>query len=77
MVAFHVGDQVRVHFGPRKYRGVIVEERGPIGGNGRQLFTVEVPFDPEPLTLERSEDEIELVAKRVKRVGAPKTHSRS
>ena len=58
-VAFRVGEHVTVDFGPRKLTGVIVEDRGAIGVQGRHLFTVDVPMDPfDPMTIEVPEDEI-------------------
>ena len=57
---FRVGDQVRVDFGRRKLTGVIVEDRGAIGAQGRRLFQVEIPMDPfEPMSVELPEDEME------------------
>lgn len=57
---FHLGDRVKLTFGCGKVTGVIVEEFGPIGVQGRHLFRVEIPMDPfDPMTLEMAEDEIE------------------
>lgn len=57
---FRVGDRVRIDLGPHKLTGVIVEDRGAIGIQGRHLFRVDVPMDPfEPMTVELPEDEIE------------------
>jgi hypothetical protein len=58
--AYRVGDRVRVGFGRRKLIGVIVEDRGAIGAQGRHLFQVNIPMDPfEPMMVELPEDEIE------------------
>jgi hypothetical protein len=60
---FRVGDRVRVGFGRRKLVGVIVEDRGAIGAQGRHLFQVNIPMDPfDPMTVELPEAEIEAVA---------------
>ena len=60
--AFHVGDRVRVDFGRRKLTGVIVDDRGAIGAQGRHLFQVDIPMDPfEPMSVEVPEDEIEAI----------------
>ena len=60
--SFRVGDRVRVDYGLHKVFAVVVEDRGPIGIHGRQLFQVEIPIDPfEPMRVERPEDEMELI----------------
>src|SRR5947209_7610501 len=60
---FHVGDRVRIDFGRRKLTGVIVEDRGTIGAQGRHLFQVNIPMDPfEPMSVELPEDEMEAIA---------------
>jgi hypothetical protein len=59
---FNVGDRVRVDLGRRKLTGVIVEDRGAIGAQGRHLFQVDIPMDPfEPMSMELPEDEIEAI----------------
>jgi hypothetical protein len=53
---------VRVDLGRRKLTGVIVEDRGAIGAQGRRLFQVDIPMDPfEPMSVELPEDEIESI----------------
>ncbi len=60
--SFRVGDRVRVDFGRRKLTGVIVEDRGAIGVQGRRLFQVDIPMDPfEPMSVELPEDEMEAI----------------
>lgn len=60
--SFRVGDRVRIDVAPHKYSGVIVEDLGPFGGQGRHLFEIEVPNDPfEPMSMFRSEDEMEAI----------------
>jgi hypothetical protein len=59
---FKVGDRVRFdHFKYPYLRGTIVEDRGPLGVDGRRLYVVSKPsdpFDPELRTI--SEDRLEL-----------------
>jgi hypothetical protein len=43
---FHRGDSVSFTFGTRTIRGVVKEDRGPIGVGGRRLYQIE--FRPEP-----------------------------
>ena len=43
---FKVGDRVRFVLGARRVTGTIVEDRGPIGRDGRQLVRVEVKLGP-------------------------------
>ena len=42
---FRKGDQVEFEFGLRTIRGIVTEDRGPIGIGGRRLYAVE--FRPE------------------------------
>lgn len=41
---FRKGDRVRFQFGIYSVEGVVKEDRGPIGINGRHLYRVEFPF---------------------------------
>jgi hypothetical protein len=43
---FKVGDRVRFQLGGRKVLGTVVEDRGLIGVDGRQLVRVQVELDP-------------------------------
>lgn len=43
---FHLGDVVRFKFGLHFVQGVVKEDRGEIGMNGRRLYRIE--FLPEP-----------------------------
>ncbi len=43
---FKVGDRVRFKLGAHRVVGTVVEDRGFIGVNGRQLVRVEVELDP-------------------------------
>lgn len=61
-VSLRVGDQVRFTMGRRELSGVILQDRGPIGVEGRHLYQVEVPQEPlEPTLMELREDEVELI----------------
>jgi len=42
---YKVGDRVRFQLGAHKVEGTVVEDRGLIGLDGRQLVRVEVPLD--------------------------------
>jgi hypothetical protein len=56
----HVGDWVTLQFGGERVRGVILEDRGPIGARGRQIFFIEVPLKyDEPLRFEMPADDLE------------------
>lgn len=43
---FKVGDRVRFRLGAHSVVGRVIEDRGPIGIDGRQLVRVEVELDP-------------------------------
>lgn len=59
---FRVGDRVAVELGRRRLTGVVVEDRGAIGPQGRRLFQVDIPMDPfEPMRVELPEDEMEAI----------------
>lgn len=61
--AFHIGDRVQITFGRRKLTGVIVEDRGAIGVQGRHLYQVRVSMEPfEPMLVELPAGEMEAVA---------------
>ncbi len=52
---FRVGDRIKIRFGARWEEGVVVEDRGPLGVGGRQLYRIRVPMPPaEPLETEVS-----------------------
>jgi hypothetical protein len=46
---FKVGDRVRFQLGAHRVIGTVVEDRGLIGVDGRQLVRVEVALDPTSL----------------------------
>ena len=57
--AFHVGDRVKFPLVTQTVRGVIVEDRGPLGVGGRRLYRVEVPLDPdEPMFYTMPENDL-------------------
>src|ERR1700722_18334345 len=61
--SFHVGDRVTIDFGRRTLTGVIVEDRGALGVQGRRLSQVRIPVDPfEPMIVELPEDQMKAVA---------------
>jgi hypothetical protein len=43
---FKVGDRVRLKLGAHRLVGTVIEDRGFIGRDGRQLVRVEVKLDP-------------------------------
>jgi len=59
-----VGDRVSVHFGMSDAEGVVVEDRGPIGINGRRLLRVELTIDQvtEPMAIEVPAEEVRVIA---------------
>lgn len=62
---FSVGDKVSFMFGVRRRRGLVVEDRGPIGYRGRRLFGVRFPAKPkagvEPTYTELPADRLKAV----------------
>jgi hypothetical protein len=61
---FRSGDRVSFSLGKYDLTGVIVEERGPIGVQGRRLFVVQIPMDPdEPENYTIPENELKPVKK--------------
>ena len=58
---FHVGENVRFTFGTLPVTGEVVEDRGPLGGGGRQIVRVRLDMDPyDPLFFELPADELEV-----------------
>src|SRR5437016_5519167 len=61
-VRFHKGDRVRFKLGTRWIRGLVKEDRGPIGIRGRRLYLVEFPAEPQsPSQVELPASEMEAV----------------
>lgn len=44
-VGFHAGGRVRFRFGGRLVRGTVVDDRGPVGAQGRRLLRVSLKVD--------------------------------
>lgn len=58
---FRVDDKVAFTFGTRRVKGFIVEDRGPLGVNGRRIYGVRLDMDPfDSVFLELPEDALEL-----------------
>jgi hypothetical protein len=56
---FRVGERVQFGAGGRQVWGTVVEDRGPIGVNGRRLYRISVPRDPqEPEDQVKAEEEL-------------------
>ena len=61
-VQFRKGDRVRFRVGARSVRGIVKEDRGPIGVNGRRLYLVEFQAEPEsPSQIELPADELQSI----------------
>jgi len=59
---FSVGQIVQFVFGTSLARGQIIEDRGPLGAEGRHIDRLRVDHDPyDPAIFEMPEDELELV----------------
>lgn len=41
----HVGQHARFEFGGRAVRVTVLEDRGPLGVNGTQVYRIEIPLD--------------------------------
>jgi len=60
---FRVGDHVRILHGHRGFVAEIVEDRGPIGRNGRRFYGIKFRADEwNEITTECPEENPELVA---------------
>ena len=69
-VRFHKGDRVRFRLGIRSVRGVVKEDRGPIGVNGRRLYRVEFREElPLPSQIELPADQLQPAHGRVESQG--------
>jgi len=55
------GDFVQVHHYPDLH-GQVVELRGPLGPKGMQVYRVRIERDPEPMFIEFTEDQLEVVS---------------
>lgn len=63
-IKFRKGDRVRFHFVNRFIEGVVKEDRGPIGMNGRRLYRVEFRVG----SYVESDSHIELPAEKLQLV---------
>lgn len=66
--AFHTGQRVRFNYGQRTVRGVIKEDRGPIGMKGRVLYLIEFRAgeqSPDTSHIELPADQLEAVEESV------------
>ncbi len=50
--AVRVGDNVKFYIGNQLLEGKVVEDRGGIGLNGRHLYGITIPMDPENMHIE-------------------------
>lgn len=59
----HIGDRVRFQWGFHDVEGVIVEDRGPLGGGGRPLYDIafRLEFSNEDRKVELSPFEFVVV----------------
>jgi hypothetical protein len=65
---FRKGDRVRFHFVTRFVEGVVQEDRGPLGINGRHLYRVEFPFGlhaESPMHIELPAEKLQLIQDEV------------
>lgn len=61
---FRKGDRVRFQFGIYSVEGIVKEDRGPLGINGRHLYRVEFPFGlhaESPSHIELPAEQLQLV----------------
>ncbi len=60
---YSLGDRVRFSFGPQMVEGTVIEDRGPIGVKGRNLYSIRFGFDPqsEEMIVELPAEEMEPV----------------
>ncbi len=64
-----VGDNVCFTLGTTPIRGVVVDDRGPIGANSVRIFRVRIPNDPyDEDVIEMPEDELALAIKDVESI---------
>lgn len=56
-----VGDLVTVGAGSQSFKGMVVEDRGPIGAGGRRLYGI-VEIDAEPTALELPQESFSELA---------------
>jgi hypothetical protein len=60
--SFRKGENVRFKLGTRSVRGIVKEDRGPIGIKGRRLYLVEFDADDQsPSRIELPAEDLEEV----------------
>jgi hypothetical protein len=67
---FRKGDRVKFQFGIYFVEGIVKEDRGPIGINGRRLYGVEFPFGlhaESPSYIELPAERLQLIQDAVSR----------
>lgn len=65
--AIIVGSKVCFTIGTSRHRGVVVDDRGPIGANNIRIFKIRIPNDPyDDEIIEMPWDEIELAGDETK-----------
>lgn len=71
-IRFQVGDQVAFLYGPRMVRGEIIENRGPFGVYGDQVYLVRTTLDSEGMVaIEVQEQDLEMAAAADNLEGSP------
>lgn len=69
---FQVGDQVAFLYGPRMVRGEVIENRGPFGVYGDQVYLVRTTLDSEgTVAIEVQEQDLEEAAAADEHEGSP------
>ncbi len=69
---FQVGDQVAFLYGPRMVRGELIENRGPFGVYGDQVYLVRTTLDSQgTVAIEVQEQDLEEAAAADEHEGAP------
>ena len=71
---YKVGDQVAFRFGLANFKGMVTEDRGPLGRGGMRIYQILVNQPPvEPTTYEMAEDEIQRLTIQKKNAKASPT----
>jgi hypothetical protein len=55
-----LGDHVKVRYWP-KLQAQVIEERGPLGPKGAQVYRIRVEADPEPRFIDVLEEQLEVI----------------
>ena len=71
---FRVGDAASFLYGPRRVRGEIIEDRGPLAAYGRRIYLVQATLgQEEATTFEIPEDDLDDPAQATEDEGTPGT----